>query len=46
MAQLKITYSESTKRNMLKRWFDKPPHTYNALEGGIEQGALFCKMLA
>jgi hypothetical protein len=41
MARLKTTYCESTKRNMPKRWFDRLPHTHNALEDAIEQGALF-----
>jgi hypothetical protein len=45
MARLKSAYRESTKRNMPKRWFDKLPHTHNALNDAIEQGALFCNML-
>jgi hypothetical protein len=31
---------------MPKRWFDKLPHTHRALDDAIEQGALFCNMLA
>lgn len=31
MARLKTAYSASTKRNMLKRWFDRLPHTHQAL---------------
>jgi hypothetical protein len=46
MARLKTAYRESTKRNMPKRWFDKLPHTHRALDDAIEQGALFCNMLA
>jgi hypothetical protein len=46
MARLKMAYRESTKRNMPKRWFDKQPHTHLALDDAIEQGALFCNMLA
>lgn len=46
MARLKIPYLESTKRNMPKHWFDSLPHTHLALEDAIEQGALFCNMLA
>ena len=47
---LKQDYRTSTQRNMLKRcpkfWFDKLPHTHRALDDAIEQGALFCNMLA
>ncbi len=39
-------YRESTKRNMPKRWFDYLPHTHKALDDALEQGALFCNMLA
>ena len=46
MAMLKKPYRESTKRNMPRRWFDALPHTHLALDDAIEQGALFCNMLA
>ena len=46
MAMLKKPYRESTKRNMPTRWFDLFPHTHLALDDAIEQGALFCNMLA
>ena len=46
MAMLKGEYREATKRNMPKRWFDPLPHTHVALADAIEQGALFCNMLA
>jgi DNA polymerase III alpha subunit (gram-positive type) len=46
MAMLKGKYRDSTKRNMPRRWFDKLPHTHMALDDAIEQGALFCNMLA
>jgi len=46
MALLKTEYRESTKRNMPRRWFDPLPHTHKALDDAIEQGALFCNMLA
>ena len=46
MALLKKPYRESTKRNMPRRWFDDFPHTHLALDDAIEQGALFCNMLA
>lgn len=46
MALLKKPYRESTKRNMPRRWFDPLPHTHVALDDAVEQGALFCNMLA
>jgi hypothetical protein len=46
MALLKKPYRQSTKRGMPKRWFDAAPHTHRALDDAIEQGALFCNMLA
>jgi hypothetical protein len=46
MALLKTEYRESTKRNMPKRWFDPVPHSHVALDDALEQGALFCNMLA
>ena len=46
MALLKKEYRQSVKRNMPRRWFDPLPHTHRALDDAIEQGALFCNMLA
>lgn len=46
MAVLKTGYRDAVKRNMPARWFDKLPHTHVALDDAIEQGALFCNMLA
>jgi len=46
MAMLKTEYRQSTKRNMPKHWFDSLPHSHVALDDAIEQGALFCNMLA
>jgi len=46
MAVLRKEYRESTKRNMPKHWFDDVPHTHVALDDAIEQGRLFCNMLA
>jgi hypothetical protein len=46
MAVLKTEYRQSTKRNLPKAWFDPFPHTHVALDDAIEQGALFCNMLA
>ncbi|MDQ3813123.1 MAG: exonuclease [Armatimonadota bacterium] len=46
MAMLKKDYRDCTKRAMPRRWFDQLPHTHQALDDAIEQGALFCNMLA
>lgn len=46
MALLKKPYREAVKKNMPPRWFDPLPHTHLALDDAIEQGALFCNMLA
>ena len=46
MALLKSEYRESVKRNMPTRWFDSRPHRHIALDDALEQGALFCNMLA
>lgn len=46
MVLLKKSYRDSTKSNMPKKWFDDFPHTHIALDDAIEQGALFCNMLA
>lgn len=46
MALLGTGYRDATKRNMPRRWFDDLPHTHQALDDAIEQGALFCNMLA
>jgi hypothetical protein len=47
MALLAKDYRDSVKRNMPRRWFDeKHRHTHVALDDAIEQGALFCNMLA
>lgn len=46
MAMLKTDYGRITKRHMPKHWFEPHPHTHVALDDAIEQGALFCNMLA
>lgn len=46
MAVLKQDYKATSKRTMPRRWFDALPHTHVALDDAIEQGALFCNMLA
>jgi hypothetical protein len=46
MAVLKQEYRATVKRTMPRRWFDPHPHTHVALDDALEQGALFCNMLA
>ncbi len=46
MAMLGTDYRQSTRRRMPKHWSDSHPHTHIALDDAIEQGALFCNMLA
>jgi len=46
MALLKRDYRQSARSAMPKHWFDSHPHTHIALDDAIEQGALFCNMLA
>jgi hypothetical protein len=46
MALLQKPYRASVKANMPRRWFDDVPHTHRALDDAVEQGALFCNMLA
>ena len=46
MAVLRKDYRASSKQNMPKHWFDDLPHSHVALDDAIEQGALFCNMLA
>lgn len=46
MATLGLPYRESSKRNMPPHWFPDSPHTHIALDDAIEQGQLFCNILA
>ncbi len=46
MAVLKKGYKQSSKAHMPEAWFDPLPHTHHALDDAIEQGALFCNLLA
>jgi len=46
MAILGGNYTDAIKRRMPKHWFDNLPHTHQALDDAIGQGALFCNMLA
>jgi hypothetical protein len=46
MAMMRTEYRATVKRAMPRRWFDPHRHTHVALDDAIEQGALFCNMLA
>ncbi|MEZ4236810.1 MAG: exonuclease [Myxococcota bacterium] len=46
MAALGTDFRKTAKRTMPARWFDDRPHTHVALDDAIEQGALFCNILA
>jgi hypothetical protein len=47
MVALRKEYRQVTKKNMPRRWFDEGlPHSHVALDDAIEQGALFCNILA
>lgn len=47
MALLGTDYRATAKRTMPRDWFDGgAPHSHVALDDAIEQGALFCAMLA
>lgn len=46
MAVLGTQFSATTKRAMPRSWFDRKEHPHRALDDAIEQGELFCNMLA
>lgn len=46
MVMLKKDYRRCSKKDLPKRWFDPLPHSHVALDDAIEQGAMFCNMLA
>jgi hypothetical protein len=46
MALLGTDYRKTTKKYMPKAWFGSARHTHLALDDAIEQGELFCAMLA
>nr|MBC7245191.1 exonuclease [Chloroflexota bacterium] len=46
MAMLKKPYYQSIKAHMPRQWIAELSHTHRALDDAIEQGALFCNMLA
>jgi hypothetical protein len=39
-------YRSTVKRAMPRSWFDDSPHSHVALDDAVEQGVLFCAMLA
>ncbi len=47
MGMRKVRFQETSRTYLPKRWFDPElPHTHVALDDAIEQGAMFCNMLA
>jgi hypothetical protein len=47
MIALGKPYRQCTKKDFPRRWFDRNlPHSHVALDDAIEQGALFCNILA
>jgi hypothetical protein len=46
MAVLKTEFKKTVKGKMPRHWFEKLPHTHIALDDAIEQGILFCNILA
>jgi hypothetical protein len=46
MALLGTEYRRTVKRAMPRAWFDDSQHSHVALDDAIEQGSLFCSMLA
>lgn len=46
MGMRKCDFSRTTRSYLPKRWFsDELPHTHQAIDDALEQGALFCNML-
>jgi len=46
MAVLNRPYCDISKHSMPAHWLDARPHTHVALDDALEQGALFCNLLA
>jgi hypothetical protein len=46
MTMLGKDFHASTKKNMPKEWFGQTLHSHVALQDALEQGVLFCNMLA
>ncbi|MDH4133652.1 MAG: exonuclease [Gammaproteobacteria bacterium] len=47
MGMRKVRFHQTARTYLPKRWFDEGmPHTHVALDDALEQGAMFCNMLA
>ena len=46
MALTNSNWQSTTKERLPRRWWDPLPHTHVALDDALEQGAIFCNMLA
>lgn len=46
MTAMGCDYTAATKGRMPREWFPDRPHTHRALDDAINQGVLFCNMLA
>jgi hypothetical protein len=46
MGMRKSLFQQTSRTYLPKRWFDERPHTHVALEDALEQGMLFCNMVA
>lgn len=46
MALMRTPFRETVKGRMPAEWFDDMPHTHVALDDALEQGAMFCNILA
>ncbi len=46
MGMRKSEFRMTSRTYLPKRWFDELPHTHVALDDALEQGAMFCNMLA
>ena len=46
MAVMKRPYTETDKASMPEAWFEMLPHKHEALDDALEQGTLFCNLLA
>jgi len=46
MGMRRSEFRQTTRTYLPDRWFDPLPHTHVALDDALEQGALFCNMLA
>ncbi len=46
MSLTNTNWQRTTKEFLPRHWYDPLPHTHVAVEDALEQGALFCNMLA